>query len=89
MYHESKDLTIKQSKAVAALLSCQTVAQAAKLAAVGERSIYRWLKQRSFQSHLRRASLQVLSESLGRLQRLADRGVETSAVPRNRDRQDL
>ena len=77
MSHESDDLTIKQERAIAALLSCQSVAQAAKLAAVGERSIFRWLKQDTFQSHLRRARRQALCGVLGRLQQVADRAVDT------------
>ena len=77
MYHDPKDLTIRQEKAIAAMLSCQTVAEAAKLAQVGERSIYRWLKQDTFQSQLRRARRRALSESLGRLQQVADRAVDT------------
>ena len=75
MFHELEDLTIKQEKA--ALLTCQSVADAAKLAAVAERSIYRWLKQDTFQSHLRRARRQALSQALGRLQQVADRAVDT------------
>ena len=77
MSHDSEDLTIRQEKAIAALLSCRTVAEAAKLAQVGERSIYRWLKQDTFQSHLRRARRQALSQALGRLQQVADRAVDT------------
>ena len=74
---ESNDLTIRQDKAVAALLTCRTIAEAAKLAEVGERSIYRWLKQDTFQSHLRRARRQALSQALGRLQQVAHRAVDT------------
>ena len=78
MSHDSEDLTIRQEKAITALLSCRTVAEAAKLAQVGERSIYRWLKQDTFQSHLRRARRQALSDRLsGRLQQVADRAVDT------------
>ena len=77
MSHDAEDLTIRQEKAIAALLSCRTVAEAAKLAQVGERSIYRWLKQDTFQSHLRRARRQALSQALGRLQQVADRAVDT------------
>ncbi len=77
MSHDSEDLTIRQEKAITALLSCRTVAEAAKLAQVGERSIYRWLKQDTFQSHLRRARRQALSQALGRLQQVADRAVDT------------
>ncbi len=74
---ELNDLTIRQDKAIAALLTCRTIAEAAKLAEVGERSIYRWLKQDTFQSHLRRARRQALSQALGRLQQVADRAVDT------------
>ncbi len=74
---ESNDLTIRQDKAIAALLTCRTIAEAAKLAEVGERSIYRWLKQDTFQSHLRRARRQALSQALGRLQQVAHRAVDT------------
>ena len=77
MSHDSEDLTIRQEKAITALLSCRTVAEAAKLAQVGERSIYRWLKQDTFQSPLRRARRQALSQALGRLQQVADRAVDT------------
>ncbi len=78
---ESNDLTIRQDKAIAALLTCRTIAEAAKLAQVGERSIYRWLKQDTFQSHLRRARRQALSQALGRLQQVADRAVDTLGEP--------
>ena len=77
MYQDLEELTIRQNKAIAALLISQTVAEAAKRAAVGERSIYRWLKQDTFQSHLRRARRQALSQALGRLQQVADRAVDT------------
>ena len=77
MCHESEDLTIKQERAIAALLACRTVVEAAKLARVGERSIFRWLKQDTFLSHLRRARREALSGALGRLQQVAGSAVDT------------
>ena len=40
MYQDSEELSIRQNKAVPALITCRPVAETAKLAAVGERSIY-------------------------------------------------
>ena len=77
MSHKSETLTVKQRAAIAALLACQTVAEAAKQAAVGQQSIYRWLRQGTFRFHLRRARHQALSEAFRRLQQALDRGVDT------------
>ena len=50
MSYRSENLTIKQGAAIVALLACQTVAEAAKRAAVGQQSVYRWLRQGTFGS---------------------------------------
>ena len=57
--------TTKKSKAIAALMSGKNNIQAAHIAGVHERTIYRWLSDPSFQSDLREAETQII-ESITR-----------------------
>ena len=76
MSNQSNDLTPRQDRAIAALLTCRTIAEAARQAQVGERSIYRWLTESDFQSQLRLARRQHLSQTLGRLQHVAQGAID-------------
>ncbi len=51
----NEQLTTKQNKSIEALLLTNTIDRAAKRANVSEASIYRWMKQESFQTALRKA----------------------------------
>lgn len=50
---ENGRLSPKQEKALGALLEGKNIRQAAQLAGVGERTLYRWLKMPAFVVHLK------------------------------------
>jgi len=64
---ENSRLSRKQTRAVAALLSTQTIAQAAEQCKVSERTLYRWLAECAFQQALKAAHLAVLDNVVRRL----------------------
>jgi hypothetical protein len=80
----------KQEQAIAALLSEPTVAAAAAAADVSERTLRAWLTLPAFRSAYRAARSEVLESAVARLQRTADRAVETLeqalSAPRDSDR---
>ncbi len=57
----NEQLTTKQNKAIEAILLTNTIIRAAKRANVSEASIYRWMKQKSFQTALRAARRDILA----------------------------
>ena len=65
--NDTKELTYKQQKAITALLTTQTIGQAAALAGVAERTVYRWLDEPAFQEKLREAGEVVTRSALQRL----------------------
>jgi hypothetical protein len=70
-------LTDKQQRAIAALLTCASVKDAALSAGVGERSLHRWLVEPGFRAAYAGASRQRLGETIGRLRAVAAEAVET------------
>ena len=71
------NLTAKQQLAITALLQQPTVAEAAQAAGCGERTLYRWLQERTFQRAYREARRQAVNQALTQLQRLAGEAVLT------------
>lgn len=71
------ELTEKQRRAIAALLTSRTVGQAAAEAGVGERTLHRWLDHPHFRTAYADASRQLLAETVGRLRAIAGEAVET------------
>lgn len=66
------ELTTAQKRAIPALLGARDVAEAAKVAGVGERTLRRWLKDdRAFLAELQAAEQDVVSASLRKLSDLA------------------
>lgn len=66
----SGNLSRKQERAIVALLTRPTVQEAARAAQVGERTLYRWLKDDdTFQMALRIARHESLTQAIGQLQR--------------------
>jgi uncharacterized protein (UPF0147 family) len=49
----AEKITPKKSKAIVALMTASTIPEAAKLARVGERTLYTWLKNAAFQAELK------------------------------------
>jgi hypothetical protein len=62
-------LDASQEKALAALLSCETVAAAAKKARLSEATLFRYLKNETFKAAYRRARAEVVEHAIVQLQR--------------------
>lgn len=60
-------ITVKQQKAITALLSERTTREAAKKAGVNEKTLYAWLNDPAFRSALRDAEKTILHEVTRRL----------------------
>ena len=58
----------KQEEAIAALLSQRNVEEAARVAKVGVRTMYRWLKEPDFDAAYRRARRDTFGQTIARLQ---------------------
>lgn len=66
-----KYLTPKQAKAIAALLAERTYEEAAASAGVSCATLYRWLKEHSFQEEYREARRRAFDGAIARLQATA------------------
>lgn len=71
------NLTPRQHKAIAALLVAPTVQGAATIAGVGERTLYRWLKEQAFLLALRDAERAAVEAAGRRLLVLQEAAVAT------------
>ena len=67
----------KQEDAIAALLSQRSVADAARAAGIGERTLVRWMKLPEFDAEYREARRAAFGQSVGRLQQAASAAVTT------------
>src|SRR5262245_10393307 len=74
--HGSK-LPRKQEAAIAALLDAPTVVAAAARVGIGEKTLRRWLQERSFAAAYRSARRQSVELALARLQQVAAEAVGT------------
>lgn len=70
-------LTAAQHHAVLALLNEPSIAQAARTAGVGERSLHRWLRERAFMAEYRRARREAFGQAIGLTQRASASAVAT------------
>jgi hypothetical protein len=69
------ELTAKQHKVLAALLTEPTVAAAAQKVGVGERTVHTWLSEPAFEAAYRAARREAVGQAIARLQQ-----VSTAAV---------
>lgn len=67
----------KMEQAIIALLSAPSIAEAAKVAGVGETTLWRWLQDDEFQDKYREAKRQALSVAIAQLQQSAGEAVQT------------
>ena len=72
-----QNLTLKQRKAVAALLTEPNATAAAKAAGISRDTLYRWLADASFQTALRDAEAGAIAAVSRSLVRLAERAAAT------------
>ncbi len=73
----ANELTTKQARAVQALLSAASVVEAARVAHVGERTLFRWLTEPIFRAALSEAEGALLDSATRRLLGLQDTAIET------------
>lgn len=73
----SEQLTRRQEKALLALLTSPSVAEAARAAGIGERTLWRWFQQEPFARRYRELRRQSVAQAVARLQRSAGVAVET------------
>ncbi len=66
----------KQHQAIAALMSCRTLREAAETVGVGEATIFRWLQDKHFQNAYRKAKHQVVQQALSNLQQVSGQAVD-------------
>ena len=64
----SEELTTKQEKALVALLDCGEVKEAARVAGVGETTLWRWMQLPEFQARHRGARRQLVETAISQLQ---------------------
>lgn len=67
----------KQEIAITALLTAPTIQQAAKIAEVGESTLWRWLQIPEFEKAYRDAKKKTVSQAINRLQQITGEAVET------------
>lgn len=65
--NQTKELTPKQTRAIAALLIAKDVASAAKEAGLGERTLHTWLDEPAFRAALKEAEGQAIEAAVRRL----------------------
>ncbi len=70
-------LSAKQQRAILALLSTKSVSEAAQAAKVGERTLWRWLTEPEFRSHLAFSEAGMLDVATRRLLQLQGGAIET------------
>jgi hypothetical protein len=71
------NLTSKQEKAVAALLSNPTIKQAAEACGIGERTLHSWLDTLEFQRAYSKARREAVQQATARLQQYSSLAVTT------------
>ena len=67
----------KKEEAIVALLTSRNVEEAAHLASVPARTLYRWLNERDFGAAYRRAQRAAFSQSTARIHQMASAAVTT------------
>ncbi len=77
MTGHSAKLGRKKEGAILALLSQRSVEEAARVAGVGARTLYRWMKEPEFDAAYRDAKRAVFSQSIARLHQLTSAAVTT------------
>src|SRR3974390_3168833 len=77
MSEDAKRLGAKKEAAILALLSQRNVEEAARVAGVTPRTLYRWLQEPDFNAAYRNARRAAFSQSIARLQQMSTAAVST------------
>ena len=70
---KTSNFTRKKEKAIAALLTTDTVEQAASVAGIAESTLYRWLKEPVFLEQYRKARKAAVDQAISTLQERANK----------------
>ena len=79
MSDSNKQLEPKKEAAILALLSSRSIEEAAQVAGVDPRTLYRWMKEPAFDVEYRTAKRSAYSQALARLHQMASAAVSTIA----------
>jgi hypothetical protein len=77
MKGHGEKLSRNQEKAIAALISHNSIPAAAESIGIGEVTLWRWLKVEHFKAAYREARCQVVSQAIGRLQTNLSKAIDT------------
>jgi hypothetical protein len=73
-------ITRAQERALAALLACPSVPEAAQKAKVAERSLYRWLSRNEFQAAYRKERRKIVNHAVATIQAAMTEAVSTLQI---------
>lgn len=73
---KTSNFTRKKEKAIAALLTTDTVEQAANVAGIAESTLYRWLKEPVFLEQYRKARKAAVDQAISTLQERANKAAK-------------
>jgi hypothetical protein len=76
MTEPADNLSPKQHKAIAALMSSPTISAAAAAVGVNERQVYRWLDDPAFAEAYRAARREAVGQATARLQQVSSEAVD-------------
>jgi hypothetical protein len=77
MAGSSSKLTRKQEEAIVALLAQRSLEEAARIAGIGARTLYRWMEEPEFDAAYRKAKRTAFRQSVARLQQASSAAVST------------
>lgn len=77
MKGHGEKLSRKKEQAILALLTNQTIIEAAKAVGIGEVTLWRWMKEASFKQAYLEAKNRVVEQALARLQQASTEAVST------------
>src|SRR5215831_3124398 len=77
MKAHGEKLSRKQELAIAALLTCSAITDAAKQCSIGEVTLHRWLKDATFQAAYREARRAVVQQAIVQIQQATGEAVAT------------
>jgi hypothetical protein len=77
MAESSSNLTRRQEEAIVALLAQRSIEEAARVANVGARTLYRWMEEPEFDAVYRKAKRTAFRQSVARLQQASSAAVST------------
>jgi len=72
-----KSLTARQAKALSALLTCSSLADAAQASGIPERTLYRYLRTPHFADCYREARGEQVRQAVAQMQRVAEKAAAT------------